>query len=69
MPFHQGLRLLFDLGGMHRFAAFDSHRGLDGLGDFLVHAGVDLHRFFPTMTRQCVECRCDEVYQTCCLAV
>jgi hypothetical protein len=50
MLFHQGLSLFFDRGGLYRLAAFDSHRGLDSLGDFLVQAGADLHRFLPSQT-------------------
>jgi hypothetical protein len=50
MLFHQGLSLFFDRGGLYRLAAFDSHRGLDSLGDFLVQAGADLHRFLPLQT-------------------
>lgn len=51
MLFHQGLGLLFDRSGLHRFAAFDPHRGLDSLGDFPGQAGVNLHRSLPKVTR------------------
>jgi hypothetical protein len=61
--FHQGLCLFFDRSGLHRLAAFDLHRGLDSLGDFLVQAGADLHRFLPKTTRWCGEFRCCELYQ------
>ena len=51
MLFHQGFGLLFDCGRLHRFVAFDPHRGLDSLGDFLIQAGADLHRSLPKVTR------------------
>jgi len=50
MQFHQGSSLFFDRGGLYRLATFDSHRGLDSLGDFLVQAGANLHRFLPLQT-------------------
>jgi hypothetical protein len=68
MLFHQGLGLFFDCNGLNRLAAFDPHRGLDGLGDFLIQAGADLHRFLPEATRlvRIVERRggycCGELY-------
>lgn len=58
MLLHQGLGLLLDRGGLDGLAAFDPHRGLDSLGDFLVQAGADLHRFLPKVTRQRGEYRC-----------
>jgi len=51
MLFHQCLCLFFGRVGLCRFAAFDSHRGLDGLGDFLVQAGADLHCSFSQVIR------------------
>jgi hypothetical protein len=51
MLFHQGFGLLFDRRGLYRFVAFDPHRGLDSLGDFLIQAGADLHRILPKVTR------------------
>jgi len=51
MLFHQGKRLLFDGVRLHRLAAFDPHRGLDRLSDFLVQVGANLHRFLLKMAR------------------
>ena len=61
--FHQCLCLFFYRGGLYGFAAFDPHRGLDSLGDFLVQAGADLHRSLPKVTRQRGEYRCCKLYQ------
>jgi hypothetical protein len=51
MLFHQGLSLLFDLGGFNGLAAFDPHGSLDSLGDFFIEAGADPHRISPRQTR------------------
>lgn len=63
MLFHQGFGLLLDRFGLYWFTAFDPHRYLDSLGDFLVQAGADLHRFLPKTLRLAGEFCCGKLYQ------